>query len=130
MNTPDKLRKPSHEDEKTPNYTLRRTVAAGATALALLGVWKGIELGTDAVSAIRTELTESDYDDHNCVNDGETVTIDPGESIWDKAGEPLAEELKIPVDKAMGILATANPNIASLGNVQPGTVVQIPDCEP
>ena len=130
MSNPTKLGMSSEDGEKTPNYTLRRAAAVGAATIALLGVWKAGELAVAGGSALYTELTETDYDDHNCVNNGETVVIGQNESVWNEAAEPLAEELNIPVDKAMGILTVANPDIDSLGKVQPGTSIQIPDCEP
>lgn len=129
MANPNYVKISPETESKTPNYPLRRALAASGILLASLGVWKGGELAADGFDAAKSHLTASDFERHDCEITGDTATIGADETAWDEAGEPLAQELDIPTDQAMGILAAANPQIESLGRVSAGTVLNVPDCE-
>lgn len=53
-----------------------------------------------------------------------THTILQGESVWGDVAEPLSDDE--PTDLIMTRIAAVNPDIESLGQVQPGDVINVP----
>ena len=108
----------------------RRGLAVGALTAVLtgMGAWKAIELGTDAASAVTHQATENPYNAYDCHNDGLTTQVHAGETAWDTAARPLAEQLGIETAKAMRILDAANPGI-DLGNLDVNSTIEVPLCD-
>jgi hypothetical protein len=119
----------TEKNEATPDFGARRLIAAGATVLAVLGVWKATELVVDATVGVQHSISQTDFDQHGCSLDGKAIIMDRGQTVWNTVAEPFAREHNMPVDEADSIIATANPSITSLGNVAAGTVILIPTCK-
>ncbi|OYX53495.1 hypothetical protein B7Y92_02720 [Candidatus Saccharibacteria bacterium 32-50-13] len=113
---PQELRHSTQDKQPTkrPNYALRRFGAGALVTLAGLGVWKGVELASDAASALSDKET-------GCV----TTQVYAGDNNSDPIARAIDELQETNPDFAPRTSRELNRVAERLGTIHPGEQIEV-----